>query len=88
MDAVRLHGALTGSWLALKRIGRCHPWGGCGWDPVPNPRILDAAREETACCGGPNSSGDGLPKGGSLPARGISLNNTATATAGAVTRHS
>lgn len=35
LDAVRRHGALRGSWLALKRIGRCHPWGGCGHDPVP-----------------------------------------------------
>jgi putative membrane protein insertion efficiency factor len=35
LEAVRLHGALAGSWLALKRIGRCHPWGGCGYDPVP-----------------------------------------------------
>jgi putative membrane protein insertion efficiency factor len=36
LEAVRLHGALAGTWLALKRIGRCHPWGGCGWDPVPS----------------------------------------------------
>jgi len=35
LDALRYHGALTGSWLALKRVGRCHPWGGCGHDPVP-----------------------------------------------------
>jgi len=35
-EAVRAHGALTGSWLALKRVGRCHPWGGCGHDPVPH----------------------------------------------------
>ena len=35
LDALRCHGALAGSWLALKRIGRCHPWGGCGCDPVP-----------------------------------------------------
>ncbi len=34
-EAVRAHGALAGSWLALKRICRCHPWGGCGHDPVP-----------------------------------------------------
>ncbi len=36
LEAVARHGALRGSWLALKRIGRCHPWGGCGDDPVPN----------------------------------------------------
>lgn len=39
LAALRRHGALAGSWLALKRIGRCHPWGGCGYDPVPvNPQ--------------------------------------------------
>ncbi|HNQ89397.1 MAG TPA: membrane protein insertion efficiency factor YidD [Verrucomicrobiota bacterium] len=37
-DAIRLHGALRGSWLAAKRILRCHPWGGCGEDPVPPKR--------------------------------------------------
>jgi len=35
MDALRIHGAFHGSWLAAKRIGRCHPWGGSGYDPVP-----------------------------------------------------
>ena len=35
LEAVTTHGAWAGSWLALKRLGRCHPWGGCGGDPVP-----------------------------------------------------
>jgi putative membrane protein insertion efficiency factor len=35
MEAVREHGAITGGWLGLRRICRCHPWGGCGHDPVP-----------------------------------------------------
>ena len=35
LQAVETHGALRGSWLGLKRIGRCHPWGGSGHDPVP-----------------------------------------------------
>jgi putative membrane protein insertion efficiency factor len=35
IEALRMHGALAGSWLALKRIGRCQPWGSCGHDPVP-----------------------------------------------------
>ena len=36
-EALRIHGALKGSHLALKRLGRCHPWGGQGDDPVPPP---------------------------------------------------
>ena len=36
-QAVKDHGPVSGSWLALKRIGRCHPWGGFGLDPVPEP---------------------------------------------------
>ncbi len=34
-EAVARRGAVRGGWLALKRIGRCHPWGGSGFDPVP-----------------------------------------------------
>jgi hypothetical protein len=32
-EAVGLHGAIIGGWLALRRLGRCHPWGDCGSDP-------------------------------------------------------
>jgi putative membrane protein insertion efficiency factor len=35
MEAVRRHGAWRGGWLAVKRLARCQPWGGCGCDPVP-----------------------------------------------------
>ena len=37
VEAIRGHGALGGSWLAVKRILRCNPWGGSGYDPVPPP---------------------------------------------------
>lgn len=37
IDAIRGHGPLAGGWLAAKRIGRCHPWGTSGYDPVPLP---------------------------------------------------
>lgn len=35
IESLGKHGAIKGGWLALKRIGRCHPWGGSGFDPVP-----------------------------------------------------
>lgn len=35
LQALRKHGPIMGSWLTLKRILRCHPWGGSGYDPVP-----------------------------------------------------
>ncbi len=35
MEAVARHGAARGSWLAARRLCRCHPWNEGGWDPVP-----------------------------------------------------
>ncbi|QUT05952.1 membrane protein insertion efficiency factor YidD [Sphingobium phenoxybenzoativorans] len=35
IDALGKYGAIKGSWLAMKRLMRCHPWGGSGYDPVP-----------------------------------------------------
>ncbi|NDF12813.1 MAG: membrane protein insertion efficiency factor YidD [Proteobacteria bacterium] len=34
-EAIRTHGSIQGSMLAAKRLCRCHPWGGSGFDPVP-----------------------------------------------------
>jgi len=35
LEALKVHGLIKGGWLAMKRIGSCHPWGGEGYDPVP-----------------------------------------------------
>lgn len=36
IEALSRYGAWKGGWLAISRIGRCHPWGGSGHDPVPD----------------------------------------------------
>lgn len=48
MEALRMHGAFRGGWMAAKRIGRCHPWGGSGYDPVPEKKDdpVDAVRPD------------------------------------------
>lgn len=35
VEALRKYGPIKGCWLTLKRLARCHPWGGSGYDPVP-----------------------------------------------------
>jgi putative membrane protein insertion efficiency factor len=51
LEAVETHGTFHGSWLGLKRLGRCQPWGGFGHDPVP-PRdrvVAGCATEQSVC---------------------------------------
>jgi putative membrane protein insertion efficiency factor len=61
-EAIRVHGAGHGLWLALKRLGRCHPWHPGGYDPVPS---------EPGCCGpdrrsrSPENTGVGSPNSSS-----------------------
>lgn len=49
-QALAEHGPIAGGWLALRRICRCHPWGGSGYDPVPEatPREESAAPRAAA----------------------------------------
>ena len=35
IEAIETHGITRGTWLAARRLLRCHPWGGSGYDPVP-----------------------------------------------------
>lgn len=42
LEAVTVHGGIKGSWLAVRRIGRCHPWAAGGYDPVPGQKFAGA----------------------------------------------
>lgn len=46
IEALRRHGLVRGSWLTTRRLLRCHPWGGYGYDPVPD----DDHENGTGCC--------------------------------------
>ncbi|MCL4148976.1 UNVERIFIED_CONTAM: hypothetical protein GTU68_043175 [Idotea baltica] len=37
VEAIQKHGPIKGGWMGIKRISSCHPWGGSGYDPVPEP---------------------------------------------------
>ncbi|HEY0061391.1 MAG TPA: membrane protein insertion efficiency factor YidD [Telluria sp.] len=47
IDAIKTHGAARGSWLTVRRVGRCHPWNEGGFDPVPP--ASDKNSSTTAC---------------------------------------
>ena len=40
LEALELHGPWRGSWYTLRRVARCHPWGGSGYDPVPTVKDI------------------------------------------------
>jgi putative membrane protein insertion efficiency factor len=50
IEALAKHGAIKGSWLSLRRLMRCHPWGGMGFDPVPEPESR-SEKSGSACAG-------------------------------------
>ena len=53
VEALQEHGAVRGSWLALKRIGKCHPFGAFGVDlvPVPKGRARSPSAPHATSCG-------------------------------------
>lgn len=63
LEALKTHGAIKGSFLAARRLLRCHPWGTHGYDPVPPAKSKIADEEESSshkepclCCGTETSS--------------------------------
>ena len=48
LESLERYGALKGGWMATRRIFRCHPWGGSGYDPVPLPDGESSSATHTA----------------------------------------
>ena len=60
LEALQAHGAIRGGWLAVRRILRCHPWGGAGFDPVPPVRCAPDARHRHPAKDASNANGPPL----------------------------
>lgn len=46
IEALKVHGLFRGGWLAVKRISKCQPWGGSGYDPVPEKEVNNITNTE------------------------------------------
>ena len=83
LEAVERHGALRGSALAVKRLLRCHPWGGSGYDPVPGSGRVPPEEEgsgvigRTEACGTttPADGGAGAPAAAGEPRKTKAMRN-------------
>ena len=49
IEAIRTHGAARGSLLALRRVGKCHPWNDGGFDPVPPANVKHSSSTARGC---------------------------------------
>ena len=56
VEAIERHGVARGVGLSLRRVARCHPWGGCGFDPVPDRNM------QPPCCDAGSSPLTGTPR--------------------------